>query len=278
MKRKTVIKILIDLAMLVIYLQLMFCYDLNTLYHEVMGIAIGALFIAHVALNAKSIIGLLRKLPQGKLSPLKTVLVIADCLLPLGMIAIIASGILIARDLFIGPGSLEVVTIHNIASYICLTILVLHTALHARYLVGIIKKIARSDIPQRIASATAAVFVTSILVWTDLLGGMTESTLTAQATTTEATSLVSQAQDLSDVTAESARKQERNDESIGNESTDESASPSSDGATVSPSDQSSATTGQGTTSIVCTLCPKACPLTNLRCSRGTQWAQENGYV
>ena len=134
MKRKTVIKILIDLAMLVIYLQLMFCYDLNTLYHEVMGIAIGTLFIAHVALNTKSIIGLLRKLPQGKLSPVKTVLVIADCLLPLGMIVIIVSGILIARNLFIGPGSLEVVTIHNIASYICLTILVLHTALHARYL------------------------------------------------------------------------------------------------------------------------------------------------
>lgn len=278
MKRKTVAKILIDLIMLVIYLQLMFCYDLNTLYHEVMGIAIGALFIVHMALNAKPLIGLLRKLPQGKLSPLRTVLAIADCILPLGMATIIVSGALIARDLFVGPGGMEVVRVHSVASYVCLAILVLHAALHARYLAGITKKIARSAVPQRIASATGAIFVTGVLVWTDLLGGISGSTLTTQATTTEATSLINQAQDLGATTAESSRAQGRKEESADSESTDESASSSSGETTASPSPESSATANQGTTSIVCTLCPKACPLTNLRCGRGTQWAQENGYV
>ena len=51
MKHRTFLKLLIDVAMCIVYLMLMFADGVGDFFHEAAGIGIGALFIIHILLN-----------------------------------------------------------------------------------------------------------------------------------------------------------------------------------------------------------------------------------
>ncbi len=270
MRPKTLFKIMLDLVLLVMYCQLMFAYAISPLFHEVAGIAIGCLFIIHVAINWKPIRALVRSWQAGRLSPLRALLLLTDIILPVGMFISIVSGLLIATELFIGPGGPAIVVLHNVVSYVCLVILALHTVLHAKYLVTVTRKILNGPTFQKTASCTAAAMLVFALFGVNLVYAYKDDTSGTDSVSESDVQTMAQVATVEDsgVSSEYNRTDEADAASAS------TSSSSSIDNSAAAEDSSSTSSG----SIVCTLCGKACPLGAFQCGRGTKWAQSNGYM
>lgn len=144
MKRTTMFKILLDAAMLCLYLLLMFGQGLGGFFHEAAGLGIGMLFVLHVLLNRSMTKGLMASVRSGRASPGRWGLLLSDLVLTLCMPVVIVTGALIAKELFLVPAELDwaaITTAHTVLSYVCLGAMGLHLLLHGKYLVGVMKKI-----------------------------------------------------------------------------------------------------------------------------------------
>lgn len=147
MKRNVVVKILLDISMIVLYLLLMFAQSFGSLFHETFGIIIAVLFLIHILLNLSMTKGLIISVKNGKANIIRLLLSISDFILVLCMPLVIISGVLIAKELFVLPEFLPwqaVFTIHNVLSYVCLAVMIFHILFHAKYLIGVFKKIPSS--------------------------------------------------------------------------------------------------------------------------------------
>lgn len=145
MKSNTVIKILLDVAMTILYVLLVFGMDLGLFFHEVAGIGIGALFAIHLALNKQMWRGLKKQVLSRKASKVKTILFLSDIFLPFGMLIVILTGVLISIELFnfpVGVYRMLLFNIHNILSYVCLGILLVHILCHTKYLICVVKQLS----------------------------------------------------------------------------------------------------------------------------------------
>lgn len=141
---KAILKLLIDLAMLIVYLMLMFADGAGCFFHEAVGIGIGALFIIHILLNRSMTKGLIASVRAGSGGIRKRPLLASDPILFTGVPVVILTGILIAKELFvlrIGLPWKLIFLLHKYASYGCLTALCLHVLMHARYLAGVVRKL-----------------------------------------------------------------------------------------------------------------------------------------
>ena len=292
MKPKTVVKMFVDLAMLVLYLLLTFNYSANTLFHEVAGIGIGALFAAHVALNWRPFKNMLKRAGEGKLSTGKSIQLAGDLILPFGMATCIVTGLLIAKDLFMGPGDAVFVTVHNLAAYVCLAILALHLLQHARYLVGVFKQSARTSFAQKTTACAGALLMVGAMLGSDIyLGAQDRITAALSGSTTQAVAQgTGDSTSTSTSTTTGTSSTTVNDRSQrGSRSSSASGTSSSSSSSVSSSSSSSSSNSsvsQGTASssdtsttvLNCTQCHKNCPITALQCAKGTSWATANGYI
>lgn len=264
MKAKTILKMFIDLSMFIIYLQLTFSYEANTLFHEIAGIAIGILFAIHVVLNIKPVLGMVRRLQKGKLPATATIQLVGDVLLVPAMIVTLVSGVLVAKDLFVGPGEYWIVPVHDIAAYTGLALMAVHLLLHARYLFEASRKLIKTKGFQMVGSVMGALMMVAILLWSELLSAGSPAiaipdTLTATLVERSTTTTASY----------SGRETVSSNGSTSNVQ--------SDSTTISTSDTSSSSdSGSGT--VICTLCGKHCPISALRCGRGTDWAESAGYI
>lgn len=144
MKHRTFLKLLIDLAMCIVYLMLMFADGVGGFFHEAAGIGIGALFIIHILLNLSMTKGLIASVRAGSGGVHKRLLLASDLILFTCMPLVILTGILIAKELFvlrIGLPWKLIFLVHKYASYGCLAALCLHVLMHARYLTGVVRKL-----------------------------------------------------------------------------------------------------------------------------------------
>lgn len=144
MKHRTFLKLLIDVAMCIVYLMLMFADGVGDFFHEAVGIGIGALFIIHILLNRSMTKGLIATVRAGSGGIRKRLLLASDLILFNGMPLVIFTGILIAKELFvlrIGLPWKLIFLLHKYASYGCLAALCLHVLMHARYLAGVVRKL-----------------------------------------------------------------------------------------------------------------------------------------
>lgn len=174
MKRNVIIKLFIDIAMLVLYILLMFAKGLGGFFHETVGIGIGIVFVIHILMNISMTKGLLKSLKGGKFS--KKLLLFSDIALTICMPIVIVTGILIAKELFVVKTGISwtlLFDLHNVLSFVCLGIMALHILLHAKYLVGVFKKIPssfsgaemRSAALRFVTGAAAAAFIYSFLAF-----------------------------------------------------------------------------------------------------------------
>ncbi|HEY8889947.1 MAG TPA: DUF4405 domain-containing protein [Clostridium sp.] len=138
------LKIVIDTLMVVIFVLLYNYLVLGMLFHEVVGLAIGAVILLHCGLNWKWIKGVTLKIFKSKL-PLKTRIgYFLNILLLINVIIIIISGVLISKKLF--PGftlsvgkSLQI--LHISLSYFCLLLIGIHVGLHWNWVMITFRKI-----------------------------------------------------------------------------------------------------------------------------------------
>lgn len=144
MKRNTIIKILLDVAMLVIYLLLMFARGMGGFFHETVGLGICILFAIHFLLNLSMTRGLLHSATKSGAKADKVILLMMDIVLLIGMPLVIISGVMMAKDLFVVDPPLPwelIFNLHNVLSYVCLGAMLIHLILHAKYLIAVCKKL-----------------------------------------------------------------------------------------------------------------------------------------
>ena len=248
MNKTIALKIFIDAAMLVLYVQLMFFYDANPLYHEVAGIAVGVICLAHLALNAKPMRSLSRtKVPRRRLQ------LGLDVALFALMAATVITGLLIAKELFFGPCGLAVSALHTTVSWACLAVIGIHLLQHAKYLKGVFAKKkmrpayqynpARRDFLKGSVALGACMFTLA---------------------TSAALTMVKPSQEIH---AEDASFQ------VNDTPASEAPAAPYEEESVEPSQESSTSAV-----IYCTLCKKRCPLSALQCQKGVSWAQQKGYL
>ena len=120
---------------------------LGGFFHETVGLGIGILFIIHIVLNIPMIKGIFKAAQCANPKAEKVILLISDMALTVCMPIVIVTGALIARELFSVNSGIPwqlLFDVHNVLSYVCLGIMVLHLLMHAKYLVGVFKKLPSS--------------------------------------------------------------------------------------------------------------------------------------
>lgn len=162
MKTKIKIKMLVDIIMAMVLISLMFGYAISPLYHEIMGIAVGIIFIIHLALNYKETKYLFKGLKNHNLNNAQKVKAILDVSLIVLMFISILSGLIVARVLFSTTYNTTLILFHDIVSYALLGVVLCHVASHVPYLKGIFS-FAKKRTPKFVYNM-AAIFAVVLLL------------------------------------------------------------------------------------------------------------------
>lgn len=141
MKRKQIIKMVIDILMTVILLLLMAYSLVGEAAHEWLGIGMFVLFILHHVLNNKWSQGLFK----GKYTPFRILQTILVILALFSMLGSMISGIVISRHAFsflpVTGGQSWARTLHMLCAYWGFAVISLHLGLHWSMMMGMAKRI-----------------------------------------------------------------------------------------------------------------------------------------
>lgn len=284
MNRKVIVKIFLDIVMLVLYALLMFAQGLGGFFHETVGLGIGILFIIHVVLNIPMIKGLFKAVQYANLKAEKMILLISDIALTVCMPIVIVTGALMAKELFVVNSGISwqlLFDVHNILSYVCLGIMVLHLLMHAKYLVGVFKKLPSSGTEMRSAvcrfsagAAAGVVLYTSLAVFKnytdkDITNNQylpDKNTVSAPSVISQPNSSVNESAPDNDKITESIAESAPDNDKISDSTTSESISESTE-TTPPPSVE------EYLSSLICTGCGKRCSLLHPRCGKGQMQAE-----
>lgn len=278
MNRKVIVKIFLDIVMLVLYALLMFAQGLGGFFHETVGLGIGILFIIHVALNIPMIKGLFKAVKSK--NAVKVITLVSDIALTVCMPIVIVTGALMAKDLFVVNSGISwqlLFDVHNILSYVCLGIMVLHLLMHAKYLVGVFKKLPSSGAELRSAvcrfsagAAAGVVLYTSLAVFKnytdkDITNNQylpDKNTVSTPSVISQPNSSVNESVPDNEKITESTADNEQITESAASERISESTE-----TTPPPSVE------EYLSSLICTGCGKRCSLLHPRCGKGQMQAE-----
>lgn len=138
MKYKQVVKLIIDIAMYLIFVALMQEHLWNGL-HEWIGIVLFALFIAHSILNFRWY----QSLFKGKYTPTRTILAVINIALFATMLCCMVSSVLVSGKVFafLNLGGARIGrTLHLVSTAWVFVLMSLHLGLHLTPLVNKLKK------------------------------------------------------------------------------------------------------------------------------------------
>ena len=140
MKPKSILKIIVDLAMTVLLFCLMAYLLVGETAHEWLGITMVCLFILHHILNWNWH----KNLARRHYTPLRIVQTGINTLILLSMIGLMASGIIMSREVFaflpISGGMSFARTLHMLSSYWGFLFMSLHLGLHWSMMMGLVRK------------------------------------------------------------------------------------------------------------------------------------------
>ncbi|MGB4984420.1 MAG: cytochrome b/b6 domain-containing protein [Erysipelotrichaceae bacterium] len=240
--KKIVYKISLDILMLISYSLLMFGYNFGGLFHEILGIITGILFILHFIFNTKMIKTLFKKtqLPNQYKNIIAIVL---DITLIIAMPIVVISGIFISYSIFDFATNPFLTFWHNTISWIGLIALSGHALLHINYVIGVFKKIIIKNNKQ-------------LLSFTLQIGLSIVSVVTLyKATNMLYLNYTSNETPTSDETINSYTQE---DEVIDEDKQE---------ITIPQEDQKP-TLEEFISKLFCNGCGRHCPLTNLHCRKG----------
>ena len=177
MKKKTIIKIIIDILMLIIMLLEYSRIYTGQLLHEVFGIILLLLFFIHNILN----INFYKELLKGKYDLLRSIITIINIGFLICMLLTILLGIPISNEIFKNlnlNGNMTVRKLHTIFGYWGLIFLALHLGLHFKI---IFTKLVQIIIKNKILNSLIYLlqilivilgikFMTDVKLWEHLIG------------------------------------------------------------------------------------------------------------
>jgi hypothetical protein len=147
MSSKLVTKIVLDIAMSILFVFLLDAFGTGLAFHEIAGLFIFALFGIHILLNGSWVKNTTLNLLQNKLKNRTAVSVKIKYALNLAIfisiLIIVTTGVMISKVLF--PSDTIhgewIYLIHKWTSYVCLGFLITHLAIHAGYFVKSVGRI-----------------------------------------------------------------------------------------------------------------------------------------
>ncbi|PHV70001.1 hypothetical protein CS063_12710 [Sporanaerobium hydrogeniformans] len=142
MKKKIIIKIGLDFIMAILFILMFNKRVLGMSFHEIGGLVVCVMFIAHQLLNWKWIVTVTKKITSKDLPSIVKINYLLDILLLIVMCAIALSGIFISKILFPNftiQGSTWKI-IHISVAGIGLALVGIHLGLHWRFIISILGK------------------------------------------------------------------------------------------------------------------------------------------
>jgi hypothetical protein len=264
----TAVKIIMDVLMAVTFIMLMDAKVISMAFHEIAGLAIGAVFLIHKLLNWKWIKNVTHHIFGKQVTAKTRIRYIIDVLLLIGVNMIIISGALMSKYVFVNAGGGDWKRIHTTLSYICIPLIGIHAGLHVKWMKNAFRKMLKITRDSKVRKWTLRVISMAFAVWgivtsitTGFYGKMigfggqgnlhdgVQPGLSGSAEETETTQ----------------------------ESRSTSGSSSDDSATVSETEEDETTKvslEKFLSSLNCTACHKNCSLLSLRCGRGRQQQQK----
>lgn len=157
MKPKAVLKLSVDILMTALLLALMGYHLWGEIAHEWLGAGIFALFLLHHGLNIKWY----GALCKGKYSPQRVFQLVLDFLLCLDMLALMVSGVMMSRHVFVFlgiRGGMELARqLHLAGSYWGFVLMSLHLGLHWSMIMGMAKKKIKRSSPAALRIVAAGI-------------------------------------------------------------------------------------------------------------------------
>ena len=146
MKKINYIKIILDTMMVLIFVLLFNTKVLGVLFHEVAGLAIGAVILVHCVLNWKWVKVVTLKIFKSKLPTKTRIGFFIDIVLLLNFIVIIISGAFISKTVFASlelSGAPFLKSLHISMSYFSLLLIGIHVGLHWNWVILTFRKILK---------------------------------------------------------------------------------------------------------------------------------------
>ena len=277
MNPKTKKKVVIDIAMTILYLLLMNLGLTGVLLHEVAGIGIIGLFAAHLMINRQWIGSVASRFTEKIGFKAKAMFVLNAVLLGT-MSATIVSGILISEQLF--PfvsakfaSSLGVLlSLHAVFSWLTLGILMAHTLVHWRWIVSLIKRLAPAG-GLRVASARASLVLIAAATLYSFIGSSALDAVLPGQTVVQANASNVSSSTVNNVSSGSSNAVQGTAGLITTPSAAGNGAEESVSSSTTEEAEVKETLQEYLSKLVCTACGKRCPLSSPRCAKGRVQAQ-----
>lgn len=165
MKNKNTMKILLDMVMLILLILMFNKNVISMSFHEIGGLVVCGLFVIHMLLNYKWIIGITKKIFDKGLKFKTRLGYMINLLLLLIMAFIAISGILISKTIFTSISSNNMIfkVGHQVVAGYGIILVGIHIGLHWNFIKSYIKKIIR--IPGKLEKPLGVIFVALIMVY-----------------------------------------------------------------------------------------------------------------
>lgn len=166
MKKLNVLKIVLDTIMVVVFGLLFNCKSVGMLFHEIAGLAIGAIILFHCALNWKWIKDVSLKIFNSKLPTKTRIGYFINILLLLNVIII--TGIFISKKLFPSlalGNSMVLKNLHVFLSYCSLLLIGIHVGLHWNWAMITFRKIFKITEKKKMYSYFSKILVVLLLIF-----------------------------------------------------------------------------------------------------------------
>lgn len=166
MKKTNIFKIVLDIAMAVLFVLLFNKMAVAGLaFHEIAGLVIGVAFIIHLILNWKWVVQVTKNLFNRKLNIKTRIGYIVNILLLICMVIILITGVFISKVVFAGiisGGLPSFKTLHISVSYIALCLVGIHVGLHWGWVINMFKRITHLNSKGKVLTYVARLVVIAV--------------------------------------------------------------------------------------------------------------------
>ncbi len=183
---KTLNKFVLDIILTALFILLIYPRQTGFNFHEMAGLASGALVLFHLLLNWPWVKNITRNLLNPKVKAKSKYFYVLNTVSLIILTTIIITGVQISTVLFPGgeAASRNIIVLHKWLSYSCLGLMGIHLALHWRFLTHTVPRVFKSPgrpTPAKLALNLAALVLTLGLLFTQSGLGLNQYTVSSQS-------------------------------------------------------------------------------------------------